>query len=92
MGHSASGLKQHRLSLPARHEDIEKLQPGSIVFLDGLVYTAREGVYQRILADGEKLPVDDLASVSNVNFHCSPAAAPDDRERPSARAAALKLP
>ena len=77
MGKSASDLKQHRLSLPATHDDIASLQPGEIVFLDGIVYTAREGVYQRILGDGQSLPVDNLAALSNVNFHCSPAAAPD---------------
>src|SRR5690606_16978645 len=35
------------------------------------------GVYQKVLGDGEALPVD-LASLSNVNFHCSPAAAQQD--------------
>ena len=40
-----------------------------------MVYTAREGVYERVLGQGGALPVADLASISNVNFHCSPAAA-----------------
>lgn len=79
MGNSKSQLKQHRLSLPAKHEDIARLEPGHVVYLDGLIYTAREGVYQRVLGDGKPLPVEDLASVSNVNFHCSPAAAPDGK-------------
>lgn len=70
-------LRQVRLSLPAKAADIAGLEPGTIVFLDGIVYTAREGVYQRVLADGFGLPVDDLAATTNVNFHCSPAAAPD---------------
>ena len=78
MGNSDSKLKQHRLSLPASHEDIARLSPGDIVYLDGIVYTAREGVYQRVVGDGHPLPVDDMASISNANFHCSPAAAPDD--------------
>ncbi len=78
MGNSDSKLTQHRLSLPASHEDIARLSPGDIVYLDGVVYTAREGVYQRVVGDGHPLPVDDLASISNANFHCSPAAAPDD--------------
>ena len=79
MGNSESQLKQHRLSLPAKHEDIVRLEPGNIVYLDGVVYTAREGVYRHVLTDGQPLPVDDLASLSNVNFHCSPAAAPDGK-------------
>jgi len=78
MGNSDSKLTQHRLSLPASHEDIARLSPGDIVYLDGVVYTAREGVYQRVVGEGHPLPVEDLASISNANFHCSPAAAPDD--------------
>jgi L(+)-tartrate dehydratase beta subunit len=79
MGNSESRLKQHRLSLPAKHEDIARLEPGDVVYLDGVVYTAREGVYNRVLVERQPLPVDDIAAVSNVNFHCSPAAAPDDK-------------
>lgn len=72
-------LTTHELDLPARPEDIAKLKPGDIAYLNGVIYTAREGVYTRVLTGGEALPVDDLASVSNVNFHCSPAAAPDGK-------------
>jgi len=77
MATPGSPLKQHRINLPAGPQDIARLEPGNIVFFDGIVYTAREGVYQRVLAEGHKLPVDDLAAISNVNFHCSPAAAPE---------------
>lgn len=77
MAASGSQLKQHRIKLPATADDIARLEPGNIVFFDGIIYTAREGVYQRVLADGHKLPVEDLAAISNVNFHCSPAAAPE---------------
>ena len=71
-------MKIFHLNLPATTEDIAKLELGSAVYLHGLVYTAREGVYKRVLAEGHALPLD-LASVSNVNFHCSPAAAPDGK-------------
>jgi L(+)-tartrate dehydratase beta subunit len=71
-------LKIFRLDLPARDEDIKRLEIGSIVYMTGTVYTAREGVYQKILGDGVAPPLD-LKTVSNVNFHCSPAAAPDDK-------------
>ena len=69
-------LKQVNLNLPATPESIAELELGSIVYLTGLVYTAREGVYNRVLSLGEKLP-DGLVDLSNANFHCSPAAAPD---------------
>lgn len=67
-------LDEVNLNLPATPEDIASLVPGSIVFLNGIVYTAREGVYDRILKGEETLP-DGVTTLSNVNFHCSPAAA-----------------
>ncbi len=79
MAEERGELRQHRLSLPATAEAIAELEPGNVVYLDGVVYTAREGVYQKIVVEREELPVADLAKVSNVNFHCSPAAASDDQ-------------
>ena len=76
MGNSDTSLKQTRLKLPASPEDIAALELGTIVYLDGIVYTAREGVYNKVLVQGADLPVD-LANLSDTNFHCSPAAAPD---------------
>lgn len=67
-------LKQVRLDLPASPEDIARLEIGSIVYLDGVVYTGREGVYKRVIEDGFDIPVD-LSGRGNANFHCSPAAA-----------------
>ncbi len=67
-------LRKVSLNLPATHEDIAGLKLGDVVFLNGVVYTAREGVYERILIKGEPLP-EGIGDVTNVNFHCSPAAA-----------------
>ena len=67
-------LAQVGLRIPAAHEDLAKLRPGNVVWLDGVVYTAREGVYRKVLEEGTPLP-DGLAQMSNANFHCSPAAA-----------------
>ena len=69
-------LRKVSLNLPATAEDIARLRPGDIAFLTGVVYTAREGVYERVLNTGESLPAG-LTDITNVNFHCSPAAAPD---------------
>jgi L(+)-tartrate dehydratase beta subunit len=69
-------LRKVSLNLPATADDIAGLRPGDVAFLNGVVYTAREGVYERVLVKGEPLP-EGLAEISNVNFHCSPAAAPD---------------
>ena len=69
-----STLAQVNLKLPAAPECLAKLEPGNVVYLDGVVYTAREGVYRKVLEEGARLP-GGLATVSNANFHCSPAAA-----------------
>jgi L(+)-tartrate dehydratase beta subunit len=66
-------LEKVRLSTPVTAEAIAGLRLGQVVYLDGVVYTGREGVYRRILDEGVAPPVD-LKSLTNVNFHCSPAA------------------
>ena len=71
-------MKVFHLDLPASTEDISHLELGSAVYLHGIVYTAREGVYKKVLDENVPLPLD-LRALSNVNFHCSPAAAPDGK-------------
>ena len=73
MASSQGKLKEVRLSTPVRDEDLRGLELGTVVYLDGVIYTGREGVYKRVLQDGIAPPVD-LKTLSNVNFHCSPAA------------------
>ena len=63
-----------RLKLPVQPGDLEGLEIGTVVYLDGVIYTGREGVYKKVLEDGAELP-EGLVETSNVNFHCSPAAA-----------------
>jgi L(+)-tartrate dehydratase beta subunit len=74
MAYSQAQRKTVRLKLPVRDGDLDGLEIGSVVYLDGVVYTGREGVYKKVLEEGAELP-DGLAELSNVNFHCSPAAA-----------------
>jgi len=66
--------KTVRLKVPVESADLADLEIGSVVYLDGVIYTAREGVYKKVLEDGAGLP-RGLAELSNANFHCSPAAA-----------------
>jgi L(+)-tartrate dehydratase beta subunit len=73
MAEQGTALKQVRLTIPASPEDIAKLELGNIVFLDGVVYTAREGAYKKVIDQGDPLP-EGMTGLSNVNFHCSPAA------------------
>ncbi len=67
-------MRKVHLTIPITDEDLEGLELGDAVYLDGIVYTGREGVYNRALGEGIKPPVD-LKALSNVTFHCSPAAA-----------------
>ena len=69
----ASNITTHHLRLPVSVEDLQPLSPGDVVYLNGVLYTAREGVYRRILDEAITPPVV-LSEISNVNFHCSPAA------------------
>ena len=66
------------LSTTPTTEELAQLKLGDIVYLDGLMYTAREGVYMRALEDKANIPME-LPSESAANFHCSPAAAPDGK-------------
>ena len=69
-------MNKARLSTSPDRAALAALSLGDVVYLDGTVYTAREGVYRRVVEDGEALPFDP-AAVSATNFHCSPAATVD---------------
>src|SRR5258705_6380863 len=68
-----AALKTIHLDLPASTDDLRKLEIGSVAYLTGRVFTAREGVYQRAIEDGAGMPAGKDA-LGVVNFHCSPAA------------------
>lgn len=67
-------MKKVRLQCPVDPEALRELRLGDLVYLDGVLFTGREGFYKRYLAEGIEPPVP-LGEISNVNFHCSPAAA-----------------
>ncbi len=69
------GLTQHRLTAPVSGDDLKALSIGDVVYLDGRIFTGREGVYTKALDEGAGLPAAPEV-IGNVNFHCSPAAAP----------------
>src|SRR5690625_39635 len=78
VGNGGTNMKVTHITLPASDEQLAQLEIGSIVYLSGVVYTAREGVYKKIIEEGEQLPLDNLSQLTNANFHCSPALAPED--------------
>jgi L(+)-tartrate dehydratase beta subunit len=70
---TSTNLKTVTLTLPASTADLRALEIGTVVYLTGRVFTAREGVYKRAVEDGFGLPVPP-AEMGTANFHCSPAA------------------
>ena len=66
-------IREVRLSTTPTPEAIADLRLGDVVYLDGLMYTAREGVYMRALEGKANIPME-LPRDSAANFHCSPAA------------------
>ncbi len=75
-----SGLKKVHLTLPASTEDLRQLEIGSVVYLTGRLFTAREGVYKHAIEEGAGMP-GTPEEIGTANFHCSPAAVvePDGR-------------
>src|SRR5436309_4535801 len=66
-------MDEVRLTTPVTAEAISRLKLGDVVYLDGILYTAREGVYRKVVDLGQGLPAR-VRQLTNVNFHCSPAA------------------
>ena len=77
-----SDLKTVHLNLPAGTADLRKLEIGSVAYLSGRVFTAREGVYKRAIEDGAGMPAGQgrarAASISTAR-----------RRRASIRTAAI---
>ena len=73
MASSKKNLKTIRLSTSPDLDALRQLEISNIVYLDGIVYTGREGVYTKVIEQNAALPID-LPHVSAANFHCSPAA------------------
>jgi len=66
-------LKTVQLPLPATTTDLAKLELGTVVYLNGRLFTAREGVYHHAVEEGHGLPAGP-DEIGRANFHCSPAA------------------
>jgi L(+)-tartrate dehydratase beta subunit len=66
-------MAEVHLTTPVSDADIASLTLGDVVYLSGVLYTAREGVYRKVVDEGHGLP-EAVRTLTNVNFHCSPAA------------------
>ena len=65
-------IREVNLTLPVSPGDLDSLELGDAVFLNGLVFTGREGVYSQIFEKKIEPPVD-LREFGGATFHCSPA-------------------
>jgi L(+)-tartrate dehydratase beta subunit len=66
-------LETVQLALPASTADLRNLKIGTVAYLSGRIFTAREGVYKRAIEEGAGMPAGRDA-LGLTNFHCSPAA------------------
>jgi L(+)-tartrate dehydratase beta subunit len=66
-------MDEVHLTTPVEERQIRALKLGDVVYLSGAVYTAREGVYRQVVERGVPFPAA-VRALTNVNFHCSPAA------------------
>ncbi|MGH7419658.1 MAG: fumarate hydratase C-terminal domain-containing protein [Candidatus Rokuibacteriota bacterium] len=67
-------MDEVHLTTPVSDAAIRALKLGDVVYLSGALYTAREGVYRQVVDKGVPFP-EAVRALTNVNFHCSPAAA-----------------
>ena len=66
-------MHEVHLTTPVPGRELKRLELGDIVYLSGALYTAREGVYRLVVERGLEFP-PAVRALTNVNFHCSPAA------------------
>src|SRR5260370_5419900 len=79
MGGPREGLEDVRMrevprTTPVSDAEIASLELGDVVYVSGVLYTAREGVYRKVVERDVPMP-PGVRETTNVNFHCSPAAA-----------------
>jgi L(+)-tartrate dehydratase beta subunit len=70
-------VKEVSLTVPLSDRDIRGLELGDIVYLNGLIFTGRIGVYRKLFEERLAPPID-IAHRCNVTFHCSPAVREDE--------------
>ena len=67
MDASGGKLKEVRLTTPVTEEQLKVLEISNVVYIDGVIYTARESVYKKVITDGIS-PPESFATLGNINF------------------------
>jgi len=68
-------MAEYKLKIPLSEDDVRRLRVGDIVYLDGVIYTARDAAHRRImeyLKENRPLPFDLRCGVV---YHCGPVVA-----------------
>ena len=73
-------MKTHYLKTPIKDEDLEGIEIGDIVYLEGYLITSRDDVHMRLVKQHRELPVD-LAG--KAIFHAGPIMVPCGEESAS---------
>jgi fumarate hydratase subunit beta len=60
-------VTEHRLKTPLAPEDIAALRAGDVVYLSGIIYTARDKAHARMRAEGSPISLEGAAV-----YHCGP--------------------
>lgn len=71
-------MAEYRLRIPLSESDVRRLRVGDIVYLTGVIYTARDAAHRRIveyLKESKLLPFD---LGGGVIYHCGPVVAKRD--------------
>ncbi|MBI4336504.1 MAG: fumarate hydratase C-terminal domain-containing protein [Chloroflexi bacterium] len=68
----AADLREWHITTPVTPDAVAKLRAGDIVYLTGVVFTARDGVYEHTLKQGHE-PPPGLCELTNVTMQSSPA-------------------
>ena len=71
---------EYRLKTPLSEGDVRRLRVGDIVYLSGVIYTARDAAHRRIIEyvrEGKRLPFD---LSGGVVYHCGPVVQKKDGE------------
>ncbi|RJR18870.1 MAG: fumarate hydratase [Desulfobacteraceae bacterium] len=67
-----TAIREVSITLPVRDDQLNSLQLGDAVFLNGMVFTGREGLYHMIFEKKAEPPID-IRTLGGATFHCSPA-------------------
>src|SRR6478736_5192949 len=67
-----TGLREFSLSVPLSEANVRQLRAGDVVYLNGPIFTARDGVFEYMLGQGHAAPID-IRQTCNVASTSSPA-------------------